>query len=347
MPRWCCSSNASDVLFKKAWLDTFPSVFTQCFFPQIQFILQCPPSWRALQLLNLLHLVDRRSMWVRWSGRILNGHVLRRVGLQSEPYVYIYIYKVFSFYTITYIYIYHLLFLHAGSCTCRDGEPFQQRIGDGTGQGPQPVLIESNKMLFLMPFSLFWLWGCFAYASWDCFETICRQGALAVKQSSQVETCHMSGLKFGTDHGLSQQIQAYPFFWPALMWKENKKTCDGPCMQVDAEVKQQSEPMLTHEKHEGNRNLITFFDPFLSTWMSWSELGSTAPATKLKEARVRWNGCATPLRSRGGKHGPLCTSFFLQEEMPAMPAVDAEKAGDVFTNTYFFDIFIIHETCSA
>ena len=50
------------------------------------------------------------------------------------------------------IYIYHLLFLHAGSCTCRDGEPFQQRIGDGTGQGPQPVLIESNKMLFFNAF---------------------------------------------------------------------------------------------------------------------------------------------------------------------------------------------------
>ena len=129
----------------------FPiSIHAMFFFPQIQFILQCPPSWRALQLLNLLHLVDRRSMWVRWSGRILNGHVLRRVGLQSEPYVYIYIRYFLSIQL--HIYIYHLLFLHAGSCTCRDGEPFQQRIGDGTGQGPQPVLIESNKMLFFNAF---------------------------------------------------------------------------------------------------------------------------------------------------------------------------------------------------
>ena len=55
---------------------------------RIQLILQCPPSWRALQLLNSLHLVDQRSTWVRWSGRILNGHVLRRVGLQSELIIY-------------------------------------------------------------------------------------------------------------------------------------------------------------------------------------------------------------------------------------------------------------------
>ena len=76
----------------------FPiNIHAMLFFHQIQFILQCPPSWRALQLLNLLHLVDRRSMWVRWSGRILNGHVLRRVGLQCEPKI------VFSIYTITYI----------------------------------------------------------------------------------------------------------------------------------------------------------------------------------------------------------------------------------------------------
>ena len=42
-------------------------------------------------------------------------------------------------------------------------------------------------------------------------------------------------------------------------------------------------------------------------------------------------------------------SFFLQEEMPAMPPVD-EKAGDVFTHTHTpitIYIYIIHETCSA
>ena len=199
---------------------------------------------------------------------------------------------------------------------------------------PNQCWLNPTKCFFLMPFSLFWLWGCFAYASWDCFETICRQGALAVKQSSQVETCHMSGLKFGTDHGLSQQIQAYPFFWPALMWKENKKHVMDPACRWMLKWSNNLSRCWPTRSTKAIEISSRFFDPFLSTWMSWSELGSTAPATKLKEARVRWNGCATPLRSRGGKHGPLCTSFFLQEEMPAMPAVDAEKAGDVFTNTY-------------
>ena len=149
-------------------------------------------------------------------------------GWFAEWAICIYIYKVFSFYTITYIYISSFIpacrILHMQRWWAL---PAAHRRWNRSRTPTSADWIQQNAF-FLMPFSLFWLWGCFAYASWDCFETICRQGALAVKQSSQVETCHMSGLKFGTDHGLSQQIQAYPFFWPALMWKENKKHVMDP-----------------------------------------------------------------------------------------------------------------------
>ena len=59
-------------------------------------------------------------------------------------------------------------------------------------------------------------------------------------------------------------------------------------MQVDADVKQQAEPMFTQETHEGHGHQIIFFENHLSTWLSWFELGSTATATKLKEACVLW-----------------------------------------------------------
>ena len=69
---------------RRAVQEGYPSAHTLFFFPLFQFspYLQSPPFWRALQLLKVLHLVDRRSMWVRWSSGILNGHVLRRVGVQ-------------------------------------------------------------------------------------------------------------------------------------------------------------------------------------------------------------------------------------------------------------------------
>ena len=75
----CCSRRLEDI---------YPSAHT-LFFSLFQFspYLQSPPFWRALQLLKVLHLVDRRSMWVRWSSGILNGHVLRRVGVQCHNYI--------------------------------------------------------------------------------------------------------------------------------------------------------------------------------------------------------------------------------------------------------------------
>ena len=77
----CCSRRLEDI---------YPSAHT-LFFSLFQFspYLQSPPSGRALQRLKVLHLVDRRSMWVRWSSGILNGHVLRRVGVQRHNYIYV------------------------------------------------------------------------------------------------------------------------------------------------------------------------------------------------------------------------------------------------------------------
>ena len=61
-------------------------------------------------------------------------------------------------------------------------------------------------------------------------------------------------------------------------------------MQVDAEVKQQSEPMLTHEKHEGNRNLITFFWSFLihMNVLIWARIYSSCNQAQGGQGTLKW-----------------------------------------------------------